>query len=34
MSRSELVLHSRNKMDLAWFTQDVRLAYDFPNLCA
>ncbi|KZK75853.1 hypothetical protein PsW64_00990 [Pseudovibrio sp. W64] len=33
MSRSVLVLQYRNKKSLAWFTQDVRLAYDFPNVC-
>ncbi|SDQ21824.1 hypothetical protein SAMN04515695_0524 [Pseudovibrio sp. Tun.PSC04-5.I4] len=34
MSRSELVLQYRNKECLAWYTQDVRLAYDFPSACA
>ncbi len=34
MSRSLLVLQHHNKESLAWYTQDVRLAYDFPRVCA
>ena len=34
MSRSVLVLQNRNKESLAWYTQDIRLAYDFPRMCA
>ncbi len=34
MSRSLLVLQYSNKKNMAWYTQDVRLAYDFPNVCA
>ncbi len=32
MSRSVLVLQYRSKKRYAWFTEDIRLAYDFPSI--